>query len=263
MFISSLSQLTNSTFSLEALRIGRPLIVGGLVDFPPFNYVDPKTGNLTGLDRDIITSLSSRLQINTVNFLTFKTFADLDDALVSGKIDLIANNLWIIPRRSELFSFTIPYYLKGGIASMWLKSRGGPFNTTESLTGTRVATLEGGSYIQSFTRNVSPSEIIVVNSSASFIPLLISGKVDAAIGYFTQQRVELTQFDNFDIENALLKPENAAFAMRHNSLLLNEFDLELARMWKDGALFQIKSKYLRPLGIEPALEFEELSQHLS
>jgi ABC-type amino acid transport substrate-binding protein len=136
-----------------------------LVDFPPFNYVDPKTGNLTGLDRDIITSLSSRLQINTVNFLTFKTFADLDDALVSGKIDLIANNLWIIPRRSELFSFSIPYYLKGGIASMWLKRRGGPFNTTESLTGTRVATLEGGSYIQSFTRNVSPSEIIIVNSS--------------------------------------------------------------------------------------------------
>ena len=87
---------------------------------------------------------------------------------------------------------------------------------------------------------------------------MISGKVDAAIGYFTQQRVELTQFDNDDIENALLKPEKAAFAIRHNPLLLNEFDLELARMWKDGALFQIKSKYLRPLGIEPALEIEEL-----
>jgi len=237
--------------TLDQLRAGQPLLVGVIGDFRPFNFESKiSTGERSGMDHDIVISVASRLNISNVSFVSFPLFTDLYSALQNGEIDVIANNLWKTPFTEPLFSLSIPYYVKGGISSMWLKGRG-PFNTTESLSGARVAIFKKGPYIEAFARNSSPATLILESNSSILFHLLLSGEIDAALGYFTQQRLDLTDRGD-DIEHALIHPEKAVLGLRKSTNLLVEVNDALDNMWEDGSLFRIKSKYLLPLGIEPA-----------
>jgi ABC-type amino acid transport substrate-binding protein len=105
--------------TLDVLRSGaRSLVVGGVAEFAPFNFVGPD-GQLTGMDRDIVRAAAKRLGIKQVEFKTM-TFSELGPSLLDGKIDLIANNYWPTPEREHLYAFTMPYFVRGGVGSLWL-----------------------------------------------------------------------------------------------------------------------------------------------
>ena len=75
--------------TLALLRSGaRPLVVGGVSEYTPFNVVGPD-GLPTGMDREIIRAAAKRLGIKQVEFKTMK-FDELGPSLLAGKIDLIA-----------------------------------------------------------------------------------------------------------------------------------------------------------------------------
>src|SRR5262245_46913993 len=115
-----------SELTLASLRSGsRPLVVGGVSEYTPFNVVSPD-GQLTGMDREIIRAAAKRLGIKQVDFKTM-TFSKLGQSLLDGKIDLIANNYWPTPDRERLYAFTMPYFVRGGVGSLWI---GGPDPST-------------------------------------------------------------------------------------------------------------------------------------
>src|SRR5215470_515142 len=94
--------------TLEVLRSGtRPLAVGGVSEYTPFNVVGPD-GQLTGMDREIIRAAAKRLGIKQVEFKTMK-FDELGPSLLAGRTDLIANNYWPTREREHLYAFTMPY----------------------------------------------------------------------------------------------------------------------------------------------------------
>src|SRR5262245_48771245 len=118
--------------TLAKLRSERPLVVGGVADFGPFNGV-AKNGRLTGMDRDIIRAVAHRLGIKKVEFKVMP-FSRLGQSLLDGTIDLIANNYWITPDRELLYAFTRPYFVRGGVGSVWLAGAG-PFASAPSMRG--------------------------------------------------------------------------------------------------------------------------------
>src|SRR6476661_10748183 len=123
--------------TLALLRSGaRPLVVGGVSEYTPFNIVGPD-GQLTGMDREIIRAAAKRLGIKQVDFKTM-TFGKLGPSLLERKIDLIANNYWPTPERERLYAFTMPYFVRGGVGPLW-SERTGPFDTAASMAGERVA----------------------------------------------------------------------------------------------------------------------------
>src|SRR5262245_34247502 len=118
---------------LATLRSGeRSLVVGGVSDFGPFNVV-AKDGRLAGMDRDIIRAVAERLGIKKVEFKVM-LFSRLGQSLLDGTIDLIANNFWITPDRERLYAFTRPYFVRGGVGSVWLAGAG-PFASAPSMRG--------------------------------------------------------------------------------------------------------------------------------
>src|SRR5262245_16140968 len=144
--------------TLDVLRSGaRSLVVGGVAEFGLFNFVGPD-GQLTGMDREIIRAAANRLGISQVDFKTM-TFSELGPSLLDGKIDLIANNLWPTPDRERLYAFTMPYYVRGGVGSLWREGTG-PFDTAASMAGKRVAVLQG-SYPETWAREHVPTAIIL------------------------------------------------------------------------------------------------------
>jgi ABC-type amino acid transport substrate-binding protein len=239
--------------TLALLRSGaRPLVVGGVSEYTPFNIVGPD-GQLTGMDREIIRAAAKRLGIKQVDFKTM-TFGKLGPSLLEGKIDLIANNYWPTPERERLYAFTMPYFVRGGVGSLWIEGTG-PFDTAASMAGKRVAVLKG-SYPEAWAREHVPTAIIlpVDGTLAQLDDMLLSGQADVVVGFYTRQRgVLLKHKDGGGYKNALLQPMRATFAVRKDSKELREaLDGVLKEMWADGSLNKIKRVYLDPLEIEPA-----------
>src|SRR5262249_39020824 len=140
--------------TLAQIRSGaRPLIVGGVSEYTPFNVVGPD-GQLTGMDREIIRAAAKRLGIKQVDFKTM-TFSKLGQSLLERKIDVIANNYWPTPDRERLYAFTIPYFVRGGVGSLWIEGTG-PFDTAASMAGKRVAVVKG-SYPEAWAREHIPT----------------------------------------------------------------------------------------------------------
>ena len=239
--------------TLEVLRSGaRPLIVGGVSEYTPFNIVGPD-GQLTGMDLDIIRAAAKRLGIKQVDFKTM-TFDKLGQSLLDGKIDLIANNYWPTPDRERLYAFTIPYFVRGGVGSLWVEGTG-PFDTAASMTGKRIAVVKG-SYPEAWAREHVPTAIIlpVDGTLAELDNVLPNGKADVIVGFYTRQRgVVRKSKEGQGYKNALLQSMRATFAVRKESKELREaLDGVLKQMWADGSLNEIKRVYLDPLEIEPA-----------
>ncbi len=239
--------------TLALLRSGaRPLVVGGVSEYTPFNVVGPD-GQLTGMDREIIRAAAKRLGIKQVDFKTM-TFSKLGQSLLDGKIDLIANNYWPTPDRERLYAFTVPYFVRGGVGSLWIEGTG-PFDTAASMAAKRVAVVKG-SYPEAWAREHVPTAVIlpVDGTLAELDDMLPSGRADVIVGFYTRQRgVLLKHKDGGGYKNALLQPMRAAFAVRKGSKELREaLDGVLKEMWADGSLNKIKRVYLDPLEIEPA-----------
>jgi ABC-type amino acid transport substrate-binding protein len=239
--------------TLALLRSGaRPLVVGGVSEYTPFNVVGPD-GQLTSMDREIIRAAAKRLGIKQVDFKTM-TFGKLGQSLLDGKIDLIANNYWPTPDRERLYAFTVPYFVRGGVGSLWIEGSG-PFDTAASVAGKRIAVVKG-SCPESWAREHVPTATIlpVDGTLAELDDTLRTGQADVVVGFYTRQRgVLLKHKDRGGYKNALLQPMRAAFAVRKDSQGLREaLDGVLKEMWADGSLNKIKRVYLDPLEIEPA-----------
>jgi ABC-type amino acid transport substrate-binding protein len=241
--------------TLALLRSGeRSLVVGGVSEFSPFNVVGPN-GQLTGMDREIVRAATKRLGIKQVDFKTM-AFSKPGQSLLDGKIDLIANNYWLTPERERLYAFSMPYYVRGGVGSLWIEGTG-PFDSAVSMAGKRIAVFKG-SYGETWAREHIPTATIlpVDGTSAELDDTLRTGQADVIVGFYTRQKgVLLKNEGGRRYKNALLQPMRAAFAVRKDSKELREaLDGVLKKMWADGSLNKIKRVYLDPLEIEPATQ---------
>src|SRR5262245_3973732 len=199
--------------TLAKLHSGeRPLVVGGVADFGPFNVV-AKDGRLTGMDRDIIRAVAEQLGIKKIEFKVMP-FSRLGQSLLDGTIDLIANNFWITPDRERLYAFTRPYYVRGRVGSVWL-AEAGPFDSAATMAGKRIATFKG-SYPETWAReHVPTATIIPVDGTATELDgTLRSKKADLIVGFYSRQKaVARTSSGDVVYRNALLQPMRAAFAV--------------------------------------------------
>jgi ABC-type amino acid transport substrate-binding protein len=157
------------------------------------------------MDREIIRAAAKRLGIKQVDF-KMMTFSKLGPSLLGGKIDLIANNYWPTPERERLYAFTLPYFVRGGVGSLWVEGTG-PFGTAASMAGKRIAVLKG-SYPETWAREHVPKAMIlpVDGTLAELDDTLRTGQADLVVGFYTRQRgVLLKHKDRGGYKNALLQ----------------------------------------------------------
>lgn len=93
----------------RALREGVTLGIGPT---PPYGWVDPETKRIRGIDAEINEAVLGYLGIRIKKYEVMP-FAQLVPALLSGRIDVVANNIHVTPSRLEAVSFTGPAWWYG------------------------------------------------------------------------------------------------------------------------------------------------------
>jgi len=145
--------------------------------YPPFNFRDSKTGQLTGYDVDVAQIVCARLGVKP-EFVTTEWSAILAD-LGAGKVDAIISQVGITPRREGMFDFSRPYTYSTPQLIV-RKDDVGNYRSLADLKGRRVGVGQGSVYEQQ-ARAVPGIDVKSYPSAAEDLQDLAFGRIDAAL----------------------------------------------------------------------------------
>lgn len=128
--------------SLERLRRAGVIRIGYAVE-PPYAFVR-EDGSVTGEAPELARHIAARLEIPRVEWRQME-FDELIDALLAGRIDVIAAGMFITPERQHRVLFSVPTLR---VRPALLVAKGNPGGITSyrqaaAVAGLRIAVLAG------------------------------------------------------------------------------------------------------------------------
>jgi polar amino acid transport system substrate-binding protein len=89
--------------------ISTGIINCGYGNYKPWIYADPLTGKVQGLMAEIMEGIAKELSLK-LNWPDETGWANLPEALRTGKVDVACSTMWRDPSRSKMLSFTRPIF---------------------------------------------------------------------------------------------------------------------------------------------------------
>lgn len=230
---------------------GQRILKIGHVKFPPFYIVE--NNELKGLDAEVIRAVAARCGFKPLKFIEYSNLPHLVSALNEGNIDLIANGIVETTQRAEKFSLTTPYYLRGGLGVLYFKGEK-KFKTIADFKGYTLGVLTG-SYPEHdwpIQEGIPLSSIQSYDTTIELIDALRQQEVDCVITNYTVCLYYQKNYVSDKFEATLIQEMPIVFMLRKQDAALKEkLNTVISEMWKDNTLFEIKKKYIEPLGLEP------------
>ena len=145
--------------------------------YPPFNFKDQKTGQLSGYDVDVARLLASKLGLKP-EFVATEWSAILA-GLGAGKYDVIVSQVGITPKRQEAFDFSTPYTYSSPQLIV-RKDETAHYASLDSLKGKKLGVGQGSIFEQQ-AKAVPGITIKPYPAAPENLQDLASGRIDAAL----------------------------------------------------------------------------------
>jgi cystine transport system substrate-binding protein len=145
--------------------------------YPPFNFKDPKTGQLTGYDVDVARLVTAKLGLKP-EFVTTEWTAILS-GLGAGKYDVIISQVNITPKREQAFDFSTPYTYSTPQLIVRRNERI-EYRKLEDLKGKKVGVGQGSVFEQQ-AKAVPGIDVKSYPAAPENLQDLAFGRVDAAL----------------------------------------------------------------------------------
>jgi cystine transport system substrate-binding protein len=145
--------------------------------YPPFNFKDAKTGQLTGYDVDVARLVAARLGLKP-EFVTTEWTAILS-GLGAGKYDVIISQVGITPKREQAFDFSTPYTYSTPQLIVRRNERT-EYKKLEDLKGRKVGVGQGSVFEQQ-AKAVPGVEVKSYPAAPENLQDLVFGRIDAAL----------------------------------------------------------------------------------
>ncbi|MCQ2436893.1 MAG: transporter substrate-binding domain-containing protein [Clostridia bacterium] len=94
--------------AMTAAAVAETLKMGCSADFPPYEYYDDETGDVTGLDVEIADAVCKLLGYDGVEVVDM-AFDSVITAVTSGKVDFGMSGMTVTEDRKLSVDFTVPY----------------------------------------------------------------------------------------------------------------------------------------------------------
>jgi cystine transport system substrate-binding protein len=145
--------------------------------YPPFNFRDPKTGQLAGYDVDVAKLVASKLGVKP-DFVTTEWTAILA-GLGAGKYDAIVSQVGITPQRQQAFDFSQPYTYSAPQLIV-RRNETATYKSLADLKGRKVGVGQGSVFEQQ-VRAVPGVELRSYPAAPENLQDLAFGRIDAAL----------------------------------------------------------------------------------
>lgn len=219
------------------------LRVGTSADYPPYAQIDLETGEIIGLEIDVLNEIARRLDRKIE--LKDMPFNSLIIELLSGQIDMIAAGLSPSEERKKSVLFSHPYIDNDDIVIVTKVSHT-PITKLQDLYGQSVAVNTG--YTSDMFLSKHPEiHLVRLKSTSDGIMALNADSVAA----FATSKSSFDRFLNKQEENHTyhffklpMSADACALAYRkNNTQLQQEIDFIIDTMIEDGTMQLIKNKW--------------------
>ncbi len=223
---------------------GRKITVAVENAYPPFNFIDKKTGEPAGWDYDAVREICKRL--NCVPEFKEAAWEGIFDAMAAGEYDVLADGVTITEEREKIVDFSIPY---ASVQQVILVRADEPTTSVEDfikdekkLVGTQLGTTNEIAAKKHF-----PEERIKsFEDFGAAILALLAGDIDgvvidnlAADGFMKENEGKLRILGILKTD----KPEQLGFVFPPGSELKAAFDAAIQSMIEDGTLQKLNEKW--------------------
>lgn len=162
---------------LDAVKTRGTLRIAVEGTYPPFNFKDPKTGQLAGYDVDVAKLVCARLGVKP-EFVTTEWAAILA-GLGAGKYDVIVSQVGITPRRQQAFDFSRPYTYSAPQLIV-RRNETTTYRSLADLKGRKVGVGQGSVFEQQ-ARAMPGIEVKSYPAAPENLQDLAFGRIDAAL----------------------------------------------------------------------------------
>ena len=145
--------------------------------YPPFNFKDPKSGQLSGYDVDVARLIAGKMGLKA-EFVATEWSAILA-GLAAGKYDVIISQVGITPKREQAFDFSAPYTYSSPQLIV-RKDETAQYASLDSLKGKKLGVGQGSIFEQQ-AKAVAGITIKSYPAAPENLQDLASGRVDAAL----------------------------------------------------------------------------------
>ncbi len=220
--------------------------VGMDPSFPPFESLDPATGQPVGLDVDLVNAIAARWGVRAE--IVGVGFDELVDAVAAHRIDSAVSALPIFEWRTKEVAFSRPYVEAGMVLAA---PPGSAIRGPDDLAGRRVAAewgSQGDAQARAIQTRLEGAVMLVLRESAdAALAAVVSGEADAAI----TDAVSLALFrrgggDLVAVGPPLTSDPYVVVVPADARTLLDDLNKALAAMAADGTLAALRERWLGP-----------------
>jgi ABC-type amino acid transport substrate-binding protein len=231
----------------ERVRAEKLLRVGLDASFPPFEMLDPSSGQIVGLDVDLATALAAELGEGIHPQIMNIGFDGLYDSLLAGRIDAIISALPVDYAWTEDVRYSQPYF-EAGLVIVTRSELASQMAGPDDLAGRRIGVewgSEGDAYVRQLSRRLPGVTTQSYPGPAEALAAAGAGEVDAVLVDAVSAYQELRRQPGLAIVGAPLTQVSYAVAVRRTSPVLGrQLDAALARLKQRGELEAILKRWL-------------------
>ncbi len=226
--------------SLTRIKKAGVLKVGSDTTYPPFEWIDTKTGKAQGFDVDLANLIAKKLGVKAEIITT--DWGGIIPALNSGKFDVIISAMTITDARKKKIDFSIPYYDSGQIIAV--RKDNNTIKGPNDLSGKTVG-VQTGTTGEEAAKKIPGVKIKEYPDIQYAFADLEKGRIDAVVNDFPVSAFYAKGHPDVKLVGKLFTIEHYGIAFRKS----DEKDLEnainkiLKEIKSDGEYDQIYEKW--------------------
>lgn len=223
---------------------GKKYTIATDTTFAPFEFRDPATGDLTGIDMDILKAIAKdqgfEVEIQSVGFQAAVTAVD------TGQADGVIAGMGITDERKKKFDFSEPYFDSG--IQMAIAESDDEIKGYEDLKGKTVVAktgTEGESVAKKLAKDYD-FKIKGLDQSATMYESVKNGTAVAVFDDYPVLAYGVEQGNGLKIVTDKVPGSQYGFAVKKdkNTELLNAFNAGLKNLRESGEYDEIVNSYL-------------------
>ena len=222
----------------------KDLRVASNTTFPPFEFVNMKTQEITGFEMDLIRAMGKQAGYEVK--ITNMAFDGIIPAVLSGSVDVGASGFSVTEERKKRVLYSDTFYTSG-LSLVTTKAKAGAVKSMKDLEGKTIG-VQIGTTSHNAAKKVKGAKIVTFNTAGEAILDLSIGGSDAVINDRPVTAYIMTQQPKLGAQ-LVHQPEtysadDFAFVFRKDqSALKDEVNAALAKLKSNGEYDKIYNKW--------------------
>ncbi len=225
--------------SLDDIKARGVMRIGTDATYPPFEYFDDQTREISGFDIDLMREICKTLNVKA-EFIGVPF-----DAIISGlnndKYDCLISSMTITPERSQAVLFSQPYYDAGQSIAVPLEDK--TTKSVDDLSGKRIGS-QLGTTGEMMAKKIPNATVKSFDNIGEAFRDMANGNLDAIINDKpVSQRIIMTR-GKAKLVGPILNSEQYGIAIRKDEIRLKKaIDDALSDMKERGIYSKINEKW--------------------